>query len=91
MASLLEHEGTVRQMFGDGFSDQQISNHLMEIGLRRGASERSVKQFRLDRGWFRRQSISDQHLELAVANAIDKVSLCDATHLFNHDNTTSTQ
>ncbi|XP_041843882.1 uncharacterized protein LOC121641670 [Melanotaenia boesemani] len=72
MSNLVPYEETIRQMYGNGFSDKQISNYLIfEMGLRRGASERSIRQFRIDRGLVRK-TVSDEHLELAVAEAISK-------------------
>lgn len=74
MSQLLStYEETIHQMYGNGFSDKQISNFLtFEMGVSRGASERSIRQFRMDRGHVRR-SVSDEHLEMAVAEAVHKV------------------
>lgn len=73
MSTLVAHEDIICQMIGNGYSDTQISNYLiMEMGIQRGASERSVRQFRMDRG-FTKKSLSDLQLEVAVSEAIEKV------------------
>lgn len=75
MSILASHEELIQNMVARGLSDQQISDYLItEIQIRRGASERSVRQFRIDRGLVRK-TVSDPELEVAVSQAILEVSL----------------
>ena len=66
MSILASHEELIQNMVARGLSDQQISDYLItEIQIRRGASERSVRQFRIDRGLVRK-TVSDPELEVAI-------------------------
>ncbi|XP_060745421.1 uncharacterized protein LOC132858892 [Tachysurus vachellii] len=67
--SLLGHENIITSMYQDGHTDMEISEHLSELGMQRGNSERNIRKFRSERG-LKRKCISEDELELAVSQAV---------------------
>lgn len=72
--NLVEYEHIILQMYQDGCTDSEVSNHLAELGMQRGFSERSPRRFRAERE-FTTRHISDEEAEMAISKAIIEVSV----------------
>ena len=82
--NLVQYENIILGMYQDGCTDRDVSNHLAELGMQRGFSERSLRRFRAERELTTRH-ISDEEAEMAISKAIIEVSLRFYTCQFFND------
>ncbi|XP_076843895.1 uncharacterized protein LOC143488839 [Brachyhypopomus gauderio] len=67
------HAGFILDMAKQGMSSIDISDVLSsQFGVQRGISARSVRMFCVEHGFFRTSRLSDSHLELEMARAINE-------------------
>lgn len=76
MGSVLEsHAELIVNMLNNGANFSDVSTALTSMGIERGQSVASIKKFLNNRQLRKRGHLSDDHLEVAVASAIEEVSL----------------
>lgn len=72
-SSLLAYREVIQSMIKDGYTDQNISDHLQcECGLTKGFSQTNIRRFCTQNG-IGRERVHDSQLEVEVAKAAVEV------------------
>jgi len=75
--ALVEHLGLISDLIRVGKTYMEVSAHLQNLGVHRGASEANIRKFCSENGVNHRSgSMSNAELNDAVDSAVQEVSVC---------------